>query len=73
VTSAAKAGVGNEWVVAAVNRCATQKQMQRRYPTSNATTTFPQGVKGCPDTKQSIEMSKFELSKFRMECREAKS
>jgi hypothetical protein len=40
VTSAAKAVDENKPVVAAVNRCATQKQLQQRV--------FPQTVQGVP-------------------------
>ena len=40
VTSAAKAGTENKLVVAAVNRCATQNQVQPLL--------FPQAVKSCP-------------------------
>jgi hypothetical protein len=40
VTSAAEAVDENKPVIAAVNHCATQKQMQRRV--------FPQAVKSCP-------------------------
>jgi hypothetical protein len=43
VTAAAKAGAENKPVIAAVNRCATQKQAQTRL--------FPQAVKRYPDTK----------------------
>jgi hypothetical protein len=41
--SAAKAVAENKPVIAAVNRCATQNQVQPRL--------FPQAVKRCPDTK----------------------
>ena len=41
-TSAAKAAAESRRVIAAVNRCATQNQAQRRL--------FPQAVKRCPDT-----------------------
>src|SRR5271163_4396037 len=44
VTAAAKAGAENKLVIAAVNRCATQKQAQTRL--------FPQAVKRYPDTKR---------------------
>jgi hypothetical protein len=46
VTSAAKAGAKNRPLIAAVNRCATQKQMQERV--------FPQGLKRYPDMKPSF-------------------
>jgi hypothetical protein len=43
VTTAAKAGAENKPVVAAVNRCATQKQAQTRL--------LPQAAKRYPDMK----------------------
>jgi hypothetical protein len=45
VTSAAKAGTENKLVVAAVNRCATQNQVQPLL--------FPQAVKSCPSQNPS--------------------
>jgi hypothetical protein len=43
VPAAAKADTENKAFIAAVNRCATQKQDQNGV--------FPQTVKRCPDTK----------------------